>query len=420
MYELIEIIGVVSEVLIILLFVQGIFNERATLVRVRWIAFFGFGVGLTVLSFIQGASYVRILYTGIGIIVLSYWLFESKLYQAFFTGIGFCAIYMMIDVATYWLLPVLGLNGQAIMSHGSSRGVYIITTHIVLLVVIMLILLITHRQRSAVTLPFVVMLTPGYVISIVLGCAFCHYVQITGEDLPLSFLLASIGMLYMNILLVFYAEKAKISSDRKRERDLAEQHYEMQEQYYEQLRNEQNDTRALFHDISKHMQAMRAMVAESNAEQAKIVLDEAQKLYSCIGNVVDVGNSVISIILNEYKNKAEEAGVEIEYQVSILPSLSVNAVDCYIIFGNTLDNAIEAAVSADSHIRKVKVQITQHNDTLFYRVENPCSAQYANRKRDKSHGYGLSNVKRCVDKYSGYFTTNIEDGQFVFCAHLNV
>lgn len=418
MYILTEVMGVISEVLIIWIFIQGNYISRNTAPWIDLIGWFLYGCGLMVLSFIEGAVYERIMFCGCGIVLLTFFLYEANLLQSVCTGIAFCAIYMMTDVFIFLLSSLYGFDSQTIMQRSPARCVYIITTHIFLLAIISLVLLLKKNRSSAITLPFVLIMLPGYIISILLGLSFCKYLEVSGENLPTPFLFASSAMLYMNIILVFYAEQAKKASDRKRKIEIAEHHYTMQEQYYEQLRLEQNETRSLFHDISKHLRAMQALVNENELNQAQNLLKETQTLYRNIGNVVDVGNYVISVLLNEYKNRAQEEGIEFIFSVSISEDIKLAAVDCYIILGNTLDNAFEGTLSVPEGNRKISLQLRQHQQTLFYKIENTCSPVHAQRKRDKNHGFGLQNVRKCLNKYSGDMITSIEEGKFVLMAHL--
>ena len=418
MYILAEIIGVISEVLIIYIFIQGVFSEKDQPRFAVFLSYFLYGVGLLVLSFFINAAIIRILFCGTGIVLLVLFYYESKGIQAVFMGISFCAIYMMIDVFIILLASLLHIDSNLIMSHSISRSVYIVTTHILLLVIISIVLCFVRKKSSAITFPFVLVLSPGYIISIFLGLSFCQYLLDSGEDLPLPFLFASIALLYMNIVIVFYAQQAKITADKQHENELAEHHYKMQEVYYAQLQNEQNETRALFHDISKRMKAMNTLVCENSSEQASELLAETQRLYENIGNVVDVGNSVISAILNEYKNRAEREKIAFSFSVSIPSQLYISAVDCYIILGNTLDNAIEGALSAAEGDRKIYLQLRQHQGTLFYKLENTCTESHTTRKRSKNHGYGLQNVSKCIDKHSGEMVTSYEDGKFIFTSRI--
>lgn len=418
MYILAEIIGVISEVLIIYIFIQGVFSEAEQHNIVVFLAYLLYGGGLLVLSFIKNAAIFRILFCGTGIILLVILLYKAKGIQAVFMGISFCALYMMIDVFIMLLASLLHIDSNLIMSHSVSRSVYIVTTHILLLVVISIVLCFVRKKSSAITFPFVLVLSPGYIISIFLGLSFCQYLQSSGEDLPIPFLFASIALLYMNIVIVFYAQQAKLSADKRRETELAEHHYKMQELYYAQLQNEQNETRALFHDISKRMKAMNTLLCENSSAQASELLVETQRLYENIGNVVDVGNGIISAILNEYKNRAEKEKIDFSFSVSVPSQLHVSAVDCYIILGNTLDNAIEGALSSADGERKIYLQLRQHQRTLFYKLENTCAESHATRKRSKNHGYGLQNVRKCIDKHSGEMVTSYENGKFIFTSRM--
>ena len=118
---------------------------------------------------------------------------------------------------------------------------------------------------------------------------------------PMPYVIAAVGLIYRNVLLVFYAERVKASSEWAKEQALAEEHYAMQERYYAQLREEQTETRALFHDIRKYTGAVKALVETGQPQAAGAVLEEVQRLEDRLGNTVDVGNSIVSILLNEYR-----------------------------------------------------------------------------------------------------------------------
>ena len=152
-------------------------------------------------------------------------------------------------------------------------------------------------------------------------------------------------LLYLNIVIILYAERAKSASDQKLQAELAEHHYVMQEQYYAQLRSEQEETRAMFHDINKYMQAMRTLAAEGNVAEVNQMMAETQELFDSLTTVVDVGNSVVSVILNEYREITEDAEISFTFDVSVPQNLGISAVDLYVLLGNTLDNAVEACES---------------------------------------------------------------------------
>ena len=252
-----------------------------------------------------------------------------------------------------------------------------------------------------------------------MGGMFYGMVERGQEVYALPFLIAAIGLSYMNILIVFYAEQVKIATDRQRESELAEHHYLMQAQYNEGLRKEQEETRALFHDINKYMNAMRAMAGEHNLQAAGEVLQEVQGLMDGLGIVVDVGNAVINVLLSEYKQKAEKNGIDFRLNISIPEEMKITVSDVYIIIGNTMDNAIEACMSVPPSQRYMDIKLMKINDMLLYQISNPYSAIHKKKTKGKEHGYGLRNVERCVKKYDGVVTVEDVNGVFTFVAIMN-
>lgn len=420
MYIASEILGVLAEIYTLHLFLQGTFSKKNK-PRWLWITSYGVFAGIFIsLSFVPNASFVRLGSCAVGILWTASVFFETKFSQSMYACAAFLVIYVLTEVMMMIVFSFARIDSQEIMSRSSSRAICNIAIHITLLFLTLLVLATTKRKRSAITLPFLAALLPGCIAGLLLGISFCQQVQAGKEELPLSFLIAAVGLLYMNILIVFYAEQAKASADRQRKMELAEQHYAMQEQYYAELRSEQEETRAMFHDINKCMLAMRALVDESNSEKAGEMLEEAQALFDGLGQVIDVGNPIISVILNEYKEAAEESDISFAFDVSVPQNLGMTAIDVYVLLGNTLDNAFEACAVLPAERRYIRLQMKMFHDILFYQIENPYSKGHLNRKKGKNHGYGLQNVRKCVEKYNGDISTIGENEVFVVSVRLNL
>ena len=324
----------------------------------------------------------------------------------------------------FGLFSLFHIDAQTIMSYGHSRAICIIISHMLLWLCVLIVLAITKRKRTAITLPFLLTLTPGYIAGIFIGLSFCQQV-LSGEGrMSVPVLISAIGLLYLNIVIILYAERTKSASDQKLQAELAEHHYAMQEQYYTQLRSEQEETRAMFHDINKYMQAMRTLAAEANAAEANAaevnqMMAETQELFESLTTVVDVGNSVVSTILNEYREITEDADIPFNFDVSVPPNLGISAVDLYVLLGNTLDNAIEACQSLPIEERYIRIQMRIYHNILFYQIENPYAEGYLQCSRGKNHGYGLQNVRKCVEKHDGHMSVSQNDNKFILSMRLN-
>lgn len=383
-YILAELTGVVAEILLAHIYFNGFFTKRS---HPRWAmvgSYIAFGVILTALAFLPNVSFLRLVFCATGLGMIVYFFSRSSVLQAVYASISYSGLYVLNEMLVFGLFALFHIDVQQIMSDARTRTMAIIITHMLLWLCVLIVLAITKRRRTAITLSFLLTLTPGYIAGIVLGLSFCMHVLSGDEVMPIPILVSAIGLLYVNIVIVLYAERAKSASDQKLQAELAEHHYAMQEQYYTQLRSEQEETRAMFHDINKYMQAMRTLAAEGNVAEVNQMMAETQELFDSLTTVVDVGNSVVNVILNEYREITEDADISFTFDVSVPQNLGISAVDLYVLLGNTLDNAIEACQSLPIEERYIRIQMRIYHNILFYQIENPYAEGYLQCSRGKT------------------------------------
>ena len=419
MYIIAELTGVVTETLLAHIYFNGFFTKRSRPWWAMGSAYIVSGIILALLSFVPNASFLRLAFYATALLLIAYSFFSASIIQAIYASVSYCCLYVLNEMLIFGLFSLFHIDAQTIMSYGQARAICIIISHMLLWLCVLIVLAITKRKRTAITLPFLLTLTPGYIAGIILGLSFCQQVLSGDERMSVPVLVSAIGLLYLNIVIILYAERAKSASDQKLQAELAEHHYAMQEQYYTQLRSEQEETRAMFHDINKYMQAMRTLAAEGNAVEVNQMMAETQELFDSLTTVVDVGNSVVSVILNEYREITEDADIPFNFDVSVPPNLGISAVDLYVLLGNTLDNAIEACQSLPIEERYIRIQMRIYHNILFYQIENPYAEGYPQRSRGKSHGYGLQNVRKCVEKHDGHMSVSQNDNKFILSMRLN-
>ena len=218
---------------------------------------------------------------------------------------------------------------------------------------------------------------------------------------------------YSGVQLILVLRKLEVTRLEYLEAQQKSRHYVLQEEYYEILRNKQYETRALWHDLSKYLRAAQVEIMDSSA------LKQLESMLQSATQIVDVGNNVLNVILNEYDQMARASGTELRMKVQILPELPVSPADLYILIGNTMDNALTACKDLPQGQRIIQLTLRTYNGVLYYKLVNPCVNHTQKAVTDPLHGYGLDNVRLCVRKYRGDVETVKEDGFFVFSAHLN-
>ena len=95
--------------------------------------------------------------------------------------------------------------------------------------------------------------------------------------------------------------------------------------------------------------------------------------------------------------------------------------DIYSLFGNAIDNAIEAVErNADESRRCIGMSVKESKGMISAHFENYYAGELdfddglpLTTKSDKRyHGFGMKSIKMLAEKYGGYVSVKAEDGVF--------
>lgn len=412
MYYFIEIACVISEMWIIHMFLESLFNKKNIPFWHKLLIYGIFGFVVTILSLMEDMVFFRLCVAFVGVWAVSMILFDAKTLQGILSGVAFCSIVAVTDVGSTLAFQACGVNANALLANHFSRALFLVANHIFLFGMIIIVCLINKKSYSRMSIKILLPVSPCWLISILLCFLFAWQCLVGDYEWHPLFIVVLLGLLYTNIIMIYYTNKTNEQAQIKKDFEIAEHHYAMQQEYYDQLRVQQEETRALWHDISKYLRA-------AQVDSTSVALTEVQEMLDSISCVVDVNNRIVSIILNEYFQIAKNSGISIEIDVQIPPELFVTAADLYVLIGNTLDNAIEACTELPVELRKIELKLKKHNSILFYEVSNPYSEKHLRRVRGNYHGFGLKNVARCVEKYNGKVDITKKNGIFRVVAYLN-
>lgn len=412
MYYVVEIACAITEMWMIHMFLKSFFEQKNNNRYIALLVYLVVGMIVTALSLIEELVFVRLLFTIISVFSISIILFRARLLSAGILSFTFCAIVAATDIVTALVFQVFGVQNDAVMVDHTYRSFYLVVCHIVMFGIVLLVCLINRKTKRDISLKILLPVTPCWIISILL-CFLLTWQCFTMQyKLHPLFVFVLLGLLYTSIIVIYYTNRIHDQAQEKKTWEIAEHHYAMQQEYYEQLRIQQEETRALWHDISKYLRA-------SKAEGSDNALIQVQEMLDGISCVVDVNNRVVSVILNEYIQSMHTSAIEFDMDIQVPEVLFVTAADLYILIGNTLDNAIEACQNIPKEQRKISIKLHTHNNILFYELENPYTDKHLKRIRNRYHGYGLKNVNRCVEKYKGKIEISKSEGIFRITALLN-
>lgn len=412
MYYFIEIACVIAEMWIIHMFLGSLYTKRHYSTW-QMLGVYGiFGTVITVFSLLPDMAFARLAAAFFGVWATSILLFNARILQGLLSGVAFCAIVAVNDVISTVGFQACGISSEALMASHPARALLLIVAHILLFGIVIILCIINRKSATKMSVKILLPVLPCWIISILLGFVFTWQCVVMEYEWHPLFLVVLIGLLYTNIIMIYFTNKTSEQAQLKKDFEIAEHHYAMQQEYYDQLRVQQEETRALWHDIGKYLRA-------SQIDKSDEALQEVQQMLDSISQVVDVNNRVVSVILNEYFQVAKDADVSIDLDVLVPTELFVTAADLYILLGNTLDNAIEACTELPREQRRITLKLKKHNSILYYEISNPYDEKHLHRARGHYHGFGLKNVAKCVEKYRGKLDVTKSNGVFRIVAHLN-
>lgn len=190
-----------------------------------------------------------------------------------------------------------------------------------------------------------------------------------------------------------------------------------EQEYYDEINRRYLESRKIRHDINNHLLAINALIETGNIEQAKRYISEVQEQTDLAAMPVKTGRDVLDALLFKKTEQAAEKGTVIQYEISCpLLDCSISDYDLCTIFGNILDNAIEAVKAG----ARISVSISKQHDMLYISCENPFEGELKRRgerivttKKDfTSHGFGLMRIRDTAKRCGGDVNITSEGGVF--------
>ena len=193
------------------------------------------------------------------------------------------------------------------------------------------------------------------------------------------------------------------------------QELEMQRNYYKDRIRDEERVRSVYHDMKNHLLLLQAQAG--NGQDVQNSVRELKDQIREYENYHHTGNEFLDIIIRDKGKVAGEKKIDFSAVISFEAGSFIEPLDISTIFGNALDNAIEASEKLPEDRRLITVRANRVRNMLAIIVENnaaPASSKTngTTKKDIFAHGFGLPNIQNAVEKYDGQCTTKSENGVF--------
>lgn len=218
-------------------------------------------------------------------------------------------------------------------------------------------------------------------------------------------ILCSFGVLFSTIFALFLYERLAKQAETIRNQEQYEQHLKTQLKHLDDILITQKQVKKFKHDYNNFQIGLQAYLDNNDIAGASKYLKDLRRKTSDGGNIIETGNTALDAILSTKIALAENKGIAVTTKIQIPEEISVDPIDLCIIFGNALDNAIEACDRTEETDKKISITIICKDKAVLCKIVNtapkPVTALLDTSKDDKqNHGFGLENIKTALSKYN--------------------
>ena len=194
--------------------------------------------------------------------------------------------------------------------------------------------------------------------------------------------------------------------------ELLEEQISAEESFYSDISSAFEDIRKMRHDIDNHLYTMRALLEDGKMKQASDYADKVTLQNKTETDFNDCHNMVLASYLSKKAADIKNKGITLQSDIHVPAKLSISNPDLICVYGNILDNAIEACESKKDPL--ISLSTYYKEPYLMIDCLNPANDEQNKKKRipELERGIGLHILKDIAERYDGEFTSKITDDHY--------
>ena len=175
------------------------------------------------------------------------------------------------------------------------------------------------------------------------------------------------------------------------------------------------------HDLKHRLAEMNAMLSKEDM----LSIEDAVRVY---GSRMKTGNEALDVLLTRNSLICGEEGISLTYTGNGADFSFMSTMDVYSLFGNAVDNAIEAVRKLKDPEKKIVDIVTEKTgDMITIVVTNYCEGPVKmadglpvtdKTEEEGFHGFGMKSMRLLAQKYGGTMLVRQEEDLFVLTIRL--
>ena len=324
--------------------------------------------------------------------------------------VGTCLFWLSLVISSSLLFVALSMitNDFENLIMGSNaivRYLYVILHKIVLFAVLWLILMFVSIEGRVSKLNSV--LTFLILMVSVIGLGATMYIAITETVNSFGFQLTVIILSFLGTNVILYIMLSQITRLQKIEYDhmILEEKSAFDSTRYEETNAIWHNVRTIQHDMKHHLSVIQAQLDSGNVEESREYLTHLLPEIESMGRVIRSDNKTIDYIINSKLGALKDTQIVISGLIADFSDIEDRDLAC--LFGNLLDNAIEAIANLEE--KRIEILFSVENASRMIIFKNTIASSVlktnpnlrSTKKDGSSHGYGHKIVEKIVKDHRG-------------------
>lgn len=259
------------------------------------------------------------------------------------------------------------------------------------------------------------------VITIALMIAYFPYTEAQAQAQVLYAI--AFGMIMMNIYVYYLLNNIVASEAKLHEREILEIQVKNELKIYHSISENFEMQKRQSHEFKNHLLCIESLVKKEKYRELMNYIMNISNSINYENNVIDTNHVIVNAIINAKYQEALGKRILFVFRVNDLSNIKMQNEDLVVLLANLLNNAVEACEKCEEkRIIKLKFLLTEDN-TVVLSVRNTFSHppvcednefKTSKSSHPESHGVGIKNIIKVIEKYHGFYIIDNSKQEFYF------
>lgn len=258
-----------------------------------------------------------------------------------------------------------------------------------------------------------------FLISIIIS-AFLNFVVMNSGSVNNQYIIfAFLGILVINIIVVFIVGDLSKMNNLKYENELLKIKQEYSRQYISDSNTEYEVIRKLRHDFKDNWSAVYELIAQNKNDAALKFIDEYIGELSEKETLINTNNEIVNAVINVKLSAAKSYGINV-ICICVSDFSEISDLDLCSLLSNMLENAVTACKLCQNPSKRIYVNISSDEFKYEFCVKNTIETSIlqknpkliTTKENKKVHGLGIRIIRSIAEKYYGKVDCYEENDEF--------